>query len=329
MENQEIEEKNIKASKKRYIKKFMKKSIPLSMALLITLNSTIGVAFIQHFFYMRQIDQLLTYKENLNDEYASNPEEQIGRLQTEVLPEEGVVLPVKWGDVGKRLVDIGVIDKDKFMELFQGGPLSSKNNNYDDILSGNVNENIVLTQENSRFVLNTLWGLGLAQQSMVLDDMKAEYPDVGNLAATGGWTIGKSDGMDYYGQHNIFNLSAKQQEQVKSIAQNIYRPCCNNHTAFADCNHGMAMLGLIEMMVAEGYSEDEIYDNALAVNSVWFPDTYLTIAKYMEDKQDIAWADVDSKEVLGKDFSSGSGYRGVLAQVNPVQSSGGGGGCGV
>jgi len=325
---EDAKENNIKTKvsvRKQKFKKHMKKSIPLSMALLITFNSVLGVAIIQHFFYKNQMKELVTYREQLNN----TPEKQAARLQAEVLPEGGVVLPVKWGDVGKRLVDIGVIDEEKFINLFKGGPLSSKNNNYSEVLTGNYDENIVLNQENSRFVLNTLWALGLAQQSKVLDDMKVEYPDVDRLAATGGWTIGKEDAMTYYGKHSIFNLSSEQQELIKEIASNIYRPCCNNHTAFADCNHGMAMLGLVEMMVAEGYSEDEIYDSALAVNSVWFPDTYLTIAKYMEDKRDLDWADVDSKEVLGREFSSGSGYRAVLAQVNPVQGSSGGGSCGV
>lgn len=313
------------AKTKRGLRNLMRKSIPLSMALLIAINSTLGVAIIQYYFYKNQMKELVAYREQL----SNTPEKQAERLQAEVLPEIGVVLPVKWGDVGKRLVDIGVIDEEKFMKLFKGGPLSSQNNNYSEILADNYDENIVLTQENSRFVLNTLWALGLAQQSKVLDDMKTKYPDVDRLAATGGWTIGKEDAMTYYGKYNIFNLSAKQNELVKEIASNIYRPCCNNHTAFADCNHGMAMLGLIEMMVAEGYSEEEIYNSALAVNSVWFPDTYLTIAKYMEDKRDIAWVDVNAKEVLGAEFSSGSGYRSVLAQVNPVKGSGGGGSCGV
>lgn len=325
--NETLEHK-AKSFNKRF-EKFMKKSIPMSMALLITVNSTLGVVIIQHYFYKAQMNKLIAYKEKLDDELANTPEKQALRLEAAVFPDGGVVLPVKWNDAGKKLVDLGVIDQKKFMNLFKGGPLSNQNNNYDNILEGNYEGNIVLTQENSRFVLNTLWALGLAQQSKVLTYMQAEYPQVENLAATGGWSLAEGNSMDHYGRHNLFDLSSEQQDLVKQIATNIYRPCCNNHTAFADCNHGMAMLGLVEMMVADGYSEKEIYDSAIAVNSIWFPDTYLTIAKYMEDKRDLAWADVDSKEVLGAQFSSGSGYRSVLAQVNPVLGSGSGGGCGV
>ncbi len=314
---------------KKALKKFMAKSIPLSIALLIAFNSTLGVAVIQHYYYKRQMNELVGYKEKLTYGPTNTPSEQVERLQSEVLPKEGIVLPIKWGDIGKRLVEIGVIDQEKFVKLFKGGPLSSQSSAYEAVLAGNSGENIILTQENSRFVLNTLWALGLAQKSKVLDDMQTEYPDTNRLAATGGWTIGKANAMDYYGKYELLDLSQAQQELIKEIASNIYRPCCNNHTAFADCNHGMAMLGLIEMMVAEGYSEDEIYDSALAVNSVWFADTYMTLAKYMEDERQLAWANVDAKEVLGKEFSSGSGYRGILAQVSPVQGSKGGGGCGV
>lgn len=311
------------------MKSFLKKSVPMSLVLLITFNSTLGVAIIQYYFYRSQVNALIAYKEKLNEELENTPEKQAQRLEVAVLPEGGVVLPVKWGDVGTKLVSAGVIDQQKFLSLFRGGPLSKANADYTEILTTNYDEAIVLTRENSRFVLNALWALGLAQQSLVLEDMRSEYPQVENLAATGGWNLAQGSAMDHYGKHNLFNLSPEQQVLIKQIASNIYRPCCNNHTAFADCNHGMAMLGLIEMMVAKGYSEDEIYNSALAVNSIWFPDTYLTIAKYMEDERNLEWAAVVAKEVLGAEFSSGSGYRSVLAKVKPVQGSGGGGGCGV
>ena len=39
----------------------------------------------------------------------------------------------------------------------------------------------------------------------------------------------------------------------------VYRPCCDNATHFPDCNHGMAMLGLLELMAAQGASEEEMF----------------------------------------------------------------------
>jgi hypothetical protein len=90
----------------------------------------------------------------------------------------------------------------------------------------------------------------------------------------------------------------------------------------------MAMLGLLELMASQGVSEEEMYNIALKVNSYWFPDTYLTIAKYFE-KRGVDWDDINPKEILGSAYSSAQGYRQVLAEVAPPQSRSGGGGCGV
>ena len=88
----------------------------------------------------------------------------------------------------------------------------------------------------------------------------------------------------------------------------------------------MAMLGFLELMVSQGASESEMWEAALAVNSFWFPDTYLTIATYMLQRGTL-WKDVDAREVLGRDYSSASGYARVASEV---QSQGGqGSSCGV
>ena len=87
------------------------------------------------------------------------------------------------------------------------------------------------------------------------------------------------------------------------------------------------MLGLLELMASQGVSEAEMYKTALKMNSYWFPDTYLTIAKYLASKG-IAWEQADAKGVLSSEFSSAGGYRQVLSQVEPVQQQGGGG-CGI
>ena len=71
-----------------------------------------------------------------------------------------------------------------------------------------------------------------------------------------------------------------------------------------------------------------MYKAALAVNSYWFPDTYLTIAMYMQNKN-VAWEDVSSKEMLGADYSSGAGFQNISSQVSAPSDSDGGGGCGV
>jgi len=83
------------------------------------------------------------------------------------------------------------------------------------------------------------------------------------------------------------------------------------------------MLGLLELMASQGVSESDMYKTALAVNSYWFPDTYLIIAKYLKEKKNINWEDADPKEILGSNYSSASGYQNILSQVVlPVNNQG-------
>ena len=134
--------------------------------------------------------------------------------------------------------------------------------------------------------------------------------------------------MDHYSRHKFFNLTDEEQALVEKVSRGIYRPCCGNSTHFPDCNHGMAMLGLLELMASQGVSEGEMWKAALAVNSYWFPSTYMTIATYMENKG-TDWDDVDPQEILGPGYSSSSGYAKIASQVVAQQQQSGGSGCGV
>jgi len=69
-----------------------------------------------------------------------------------------------------------------------------------------------------------------------------------------------------------------------------------------------------------------MWNAALAVNSYWFPDTYMTIATYMKNKG-VDWKSADPQEMLGADYSSASGYRKIATQVVVPQQQGGGSGC--
>src|SRR3990167_3751220 len=82
-------------------------------------------------------------------------------LTKAVLPDEGVALPITWGDFGKQMIADGVIDEQKYRALFEGGLTNTE----EQMLSGNSNQPIVLTQANSRHVLNMLWAFGLANKN--------------------------------------------------------------------------------------------------------------------------------------------------------------------
>lgn len=248
----------------------------------------------------------------------------------DVLPENGFVLPIEWGDLGEKLLEEGVIDKAKFEALYQerGDGLSDQQKQ---ILSGSDNDKIVINKQNAGFLLNMFWAFGLGNKNSILENgpMTGENygGDASRFASTGGWSLSAGDPMDHYSKHAFVELDEEQQALVERVSQNIYRPCCGNSTYFPDCNHGMAMLGLLELMADQDVSEQDMYRTALQVNAFWFPDTYLTLAKYFATQGD-DWSDIDPKLLLSATYSSSAGYKQILAKVQPV-SGGGGGGCGV
>ena len=249
--------------------------------------------------------------------------------QEVVIPQEGVELPIVWGDVIKRVVDAGVIDLERFELLYsQRGGLSP---DMTALLRNSNNKKIRITPENSGVLLNIAWALGLGNKNPILDEgpmNDEQYGGADNFASTGGWSLAKGDAMEHYSKHEFITLKSKEQALVERVSKGIYRPCCGNSVYFPDCNHGMAMLGLLELMASQGVSEEEMYKAALAINSYWFPDTYVTIAKFLAQNS-ISWDQANPEEILGADFSSSQGYRQVLSQVQPAEVRGGGGGCGV
>lgn len=258
--------------------------------------------------------------------YAANlkyrTQEPVQVSPQEIVPQEGISLPVQWGGIGQKLAASGVVDEEKFLALYANNPnLQSSAKN---LLEQSDTGTLKINAENSGMILNLLWALGLGEKNDILEKgPMAAYGNVGNLASTGGWTLANGNAMDHYSKHLFFMLTKEQQELVERVAKNIYRPCCNNSTYFPDCNHGMAMLGLLELMASQRVSESAMYKAALQANSYWFPDTYNTIAQYLKTKG-IGWNKADAKEVLGANFSSASGYQRIRSQVAPSgQKSGG------
>lgn len=238
---------------------------------------------------------------------------------------ESVVLPVRFGDLGKQMVENGVINASELEKIYsQRGGLDEESKK---LLYSADNGDLVINSKNSGFLLNLLWALGLSNKNPILENgpmQEEQYGGAGKFASTGGWTLAEGDTMDHYSKHDFINLSSEQQALVEKVTKGIYRPCCGNSTYFPDCNHGMAMLGLLELMASQGKNEEEMYQAALIINSYWFPDTYETIAKFIASK-DVEWGDGDPQEILGPNFSSIQGYRQIVSQIQPVQGSKGGG----
>lgn len=295
-------------------KKILSKVIPLWLVIILLFNSVMATGFIEYYIM----------KKNFNTQISAlakttkNPEELVQILKQKVLPQKGYVLSVKWNDIGKQLLESGAIDKTKYEELFVQDPVAKKEMAH---LMNASNDFMAINEGNSRFMVNTLWALGLVNKNKILDEGSIKTygkGDVMSFASTGGWNLGTKPTSELYSSAEIIKLTSQQQELVKQIALNVYRPCCGNSTEFPDCNHGMAALGYIELAVAQGVSEKQIYKDLLELNSFWFPQQYVELAVYF-DKQKTDWNKVDPKLIVSAQYSSAQGSQQVQQSIQNVQ----------
>lgn len=232
-----------------------------------------------------------------------------------------IELPAVWGNLGYQMMKAGVIDKPRLEELYKsrGGLSDSNIQLLGDVENGKLKAN----KENAEFLLNLFWALGLGNKNEILKKGPMSDPQYGGpdqFASTGGWPLAKGSVMDHYSMHSFITLTPEQQALVEKTSKNIYRPCCDNPTHFPDCNHGMAMLGLLELLASQNATEDQMYRTALQMNAFWFPSQYATIAKYLASKKQNA----DPKEILGINYSSASGYQKIESMVPDKQKQNGG-----
>ena len=129
-------------------------------------------------------------------------------LEEQVFPKEGVTLPIKWGDVGKKLVETGALDKEQFEAIYETrGGLAPQEQS---MLSEEYKGKVVMTSENANVLLNIFWAFGLANKNEILEKgpmSDPKYGGAGNFASTGGWTIAKGNAMDHYSAYELVKLS--------------------------------------------------------------------------------------------------------------------------
>ncbi len=241
------------------------------------------------------------------------------QLVEQVAPAAGITIPVNWGDMGQKLIESGAIDLEKFDSLYNG--LSEEQQA---ILLGDELTEITFTRENIQFWTNVLWALGLVQESQVLNEgpmqQNAWRTPLGNYASTGGWTVGSKPATELYNSAQLIDLTPEQNELIYQVAANVFRPCCANHTAFPDCNHGMAVLALLELLASQGATETQLYEAALAFNSYAFVNSYVRVAAFFA-LQDIPWLEVSARVILSPAYSSAYGAQQVAAAIGPITGS--------
>lgn len=268
-----------------------------------------------------------------NSGTVSNKER--GDLFDEINPEKGYEINATYGMLGPDMIRLGVLDLDKFKSVYEKSG-SSMTPEQIGILMAGSDKKIKIDRENSYFLLDFFWAVGLGNKSKILtegDMTKYGQNQIGSFASTGGWSLAQGDPMNYYAKGNLIPLTTEQEALVQKVTSHIYRPCCNNSTAFPDCNHGMALLGVLELMASNGATENQMYDAAKYFNAYWFPGNYYDIALYFKNKEGKSFQQIPGQLVLAKEYSSSSGWQQVkqwlvskgIIQQPPKKS----GGCGV
>ncbi|NIN00358.1 MAG: hypothetical protein GTO24_20435, partial [candidate division Zixibacteria bacterium] len=230
-------------------------------------------------------------------------------LARRLLPPEGKAVSIVFQDSLKKLVEAGVIDLEKWNSLYSKRRMEVPDWIATALFSPSEHP-IQFDKISAPFLLNLLWALGISNKTRFNERSPLRGKRLPNFASTGGWKLGREqNGAAYFNQVANILLNQAQEQQVFEMAKDIYRPCCNNSTFFQDCNHGSAMLGLLELGASQGKREEELYAIALTANTYWFPERYLAIAFYLEEIEvERRLKDVPPRELLSSFFSSAQGF---------------------
>ena len=246
---------------------------------------------------------------------SSGPGTEAGPGEWAAPAPRAYLLPVTLDGIAPALIEAGAIDPARLEAYFRetGEPLGQDELR---ILAGTKVRDIEITPQNARFLLDFFWALGLTNWNTLLTEgpiQMASEGDVGRYASTGGWQLGTRPGAELLASRRIVELTAEQQARVEAVSADLYRPCCNNPTSFPDCNHGMAMLGLLELMAAQGASEEDMWQAAKYVSAFWFPEQTAEVAYLFHAAENVAFEELDGQQMLAPAVFSGSGFRQVHA----------------
>jgi len=224
----------------------------------------------------------------------------ISKIIESVVPKAGFETNVKWGNVVTKMIKTGVLDPLKLENVLKERYKQEMRPEWRAILAGK-NENLKIDSDNAVFMMYILWTLSKSNTNQILFDSPfVKYFKNYNIG------VGKAG----YGNVALLQLTPKQQQVAKEVAENANRPCCNNSTAAPDCSHGYSALGLVELMASQDFTKQEIFDTFVKFNSFWFPETYVKNALYFKLVKGKNWNEVNKETVAGKDYSSlGGAYK--------------------
>lgn len=237
-----------------------------------------------------------------------DPSEPYANILEQVIPARGIRTSISFGDAIQKVIAAGALDPEKLGTNVRSS--TALPDWVEKVVTGPSMEPILLSLKTAPFLLNLLWPLGLSTKTQFNQTSPINSLQLPSFASTGGWTLGRApNGSVYFNSVESLRLTDDQEKTVLGVAKSVFRPCCDNSTFFQDCNHGSAMLGLIELAASQGATVDELYRIALAANSYWFPDHYTKTALYMALFEGRRWRDVDAKLIVGSRFSTLSGWQ--------------------
>ena len=241
---------------------------------------------------------------------------------------DGARLDIVPGSLGPQLLAAGAIEPSRFAQACasSGVPLDAERLR---VLGTGSDTPIAFDTSSAHFLLNLFWAVGLANANPVLTRgpmVQNGLSRIASYASTGGWTLATRPVLEVYARLPLVPLTKEQQERLEEVAANVYRPCCDNATDFPDCNHGMAMLGLLTRLAAEDRDVDLLFAAAKVANRYWFPQESGQLARYVETSRGVQYAQLDAREAGSRALFSASGLRKVTAWLTEHGLGGSAGG---
>ncbi len=251
------------------------------------------------------------------EQAAQRQETVMAEVMAQVNPAEGYTVPAHFGHMGPKMAAAGVFDVAEFEQVYQQAnqPLTQEQLT---ILKEGSDNPVVFNKQNAYFLLNYFWAVGLSNKNPLLDNGPIQQYSEGkveNFASTGGWSLAKKPLAEIYSALPLITLTEAQQKNLEEAAQAVYRPCCDNPTHFPDCNHGMAMLGLMELMASQDATVEQMLEAAKYANAYWYPAQTIEQAIFFKSTTGENFQDVDARQLLGPQYSSGSGFQALHAYL--------------